>query len=61
MEKTIALVPNAQNAVAESIRERTRCRLCGERIENGQEIYDLGDKTHWDIVHAVCYDSGKTS
>ena len=57
VEKTIALVPNAHNSAAEAIRDRTRCRLCRERIESGQEIYDLSNEAEWDIVHAVCYDA----
>ena len=57
--RKIAVVPNARGAQAEAIRERTRCRLCKERIEDGQEIEDLSDERGWDCVHASCYDAQK--
>lgn len=54
-----ALIPNANNAFAESIRKRTCCKICNNRIENGQKVYDLGDESHWDMVHTSCYDNSK--
>lgn len=44
MTKRIALIPNAKNPLAETIRERTRCAVCHERIETGQEVEDRLDE-----------------
>ena len=41
--RRIALIPNAKNPIAEEIRNRTRCAICKERIETGQEI-DIDEK-----------------
>jgi len=49
--RRIALIPNAKNSFAEAIRDRTRCAICRERIENGQEIEVRDDRTQ---VHVMC-------
>ena len=37
-QRRTALVPNANNPSAAAIRERTRCAICKEKIETGQQI-----------------------
>lgn len=46
--KITAIIPNANNSMAEAVRNRTRCRICNEKIEDGQEIwaYPEGEQEH---------------
>jgi len=60
IRRGIALVPNAENPMAEAIRNRTRCKICGARIETGQPIVEEFEITMIGLYHEVCYDSRTT-
>lgn len=42
-KRRTALIPNASNSMAEAIRDRTRCKICGERINTGDDIWSYED------------------
>lgn len=55
-ERRVALVPNANNSLAAAIRERTRCTICKEKIETGQEIEISEDGRRQEHVKCLKHD-----
>ena len=59
-KQSVALIPNALNTEAEAIRNRTRCRVCKEKIYTGEDIVEgYEDKVRKELYHLECFEETK--